>query len=373
LSENDGWKIFRAVVGDAGDSAGAERKWISRVVELLTRVPLSALDGRGKDALRLYVAAKTAYPIEAEDGIAPAIKGILHVRAAVAEMTTQRRSRFVSALAGGRVEEAREAAQQVFVEMDEFAATVVRYAAGQVGIAEALGAVATRGGLKGEETFLTEFGGAFLLGAAFIDLQLDEALTVAAETCEKPEFAAAVLRLIVMVHCLGRTRANASITDAAVAMFAGFVSAPSLEDLAAVLAQADVGAALTFLEENLPEDRRRLIAADVEDSHAAYFDVGNAISELGLTTEHAAGLARLATVVLRLFAMRLPGFSRSSPEYLFLNVMSGTSEVRASDTRIEVRLARSPLSVVLQIAGAYCSYELPWRRGVEICLRAPSA
>jgi hypothetical protein len=41
--------------------------------------------------------------------------------------------------------------------------------------------------------------------------------------------------------------------------------------------------------------------------------------------------------------------------------------------RIEVRLAQSPLSVVLRIAGMYQNLVLPWREGVEICLLAPPA
>ena len=43
-----------------------------------------------------------------------------------------------------------------------------------------------------------------------------------------------------------------------------------------------------------------------------------------------------------------------------------------SEAQIEIVLPHCPLAIVLQIAGTYGAYELPWRKGVEICLRAPS-
>ena len=108
--------------------------------------------------------------------------------------------------------------------------------------------------------------------------------------------------------------------------------------------------------------------------HRDYFAIGEVFSLNCNSTPIAnAGPSHVAAQLLRNFALRLPGFSRSSPEYIFQNFLAGSTQLRVDENRIEVRLAQSPLSVVLRIAGMYHNFALPWREGVEICLLAPPA
>jgi hypothetical protein len=112
---------------------------------------------------------------------------------------------------------------------------------------------------------------------------------------------------------------------------------------------------------------------DLPDLYRDYFAIGEVFPELRLDADREHSWSYLAAQVLRNFARRLPGFSRSSPEYIFQNFLTGATQLRIDASRIEVRLAQSPLSVVLRIAGMYQNLALPWREGVEICLLAPPA
>jgi hypothetical protein len=80
----------------------------------------------------------------------------------------------------------------------------------------------------------------------------------------------------------------------------------------------------------------------------------------------------VAHAALKHFARRLMGFGASSPEYLYQNFLSGLTTIRSTDDRLEVRLAASPLSLVLRISGIQDQrYTLPWLEGREICLLPP--
>jgi hypothetical protein len=58
----------------------------------------------------------------------------------------------------------------------------------------------------------------------------------------------------------------------------------------------------------------------------------------------------ICRAALRHFARKLFGFESSSPGHLYQNFLSGLSEIRRMDQRLEVRLPASPLSLVLRMA-----------------------
>jgi hypothetical protein len=221
-----------------------------------------------------------------------------------------------------------------------------------------------------QEAFLSELGGVFLLGPAFVDLNMHHALRQAAETCEQPIAAAAVLRHLLAVRCLGAPRATSSITDPAVRLFSGSDPRTSLADMAEILHAANVEAALQYLEDLVEADGRAPLPVAVDDCE--YFNIAAVFPELELASEREHAWNRIAHAVLRHFASRQPGFTASSPGYLWQNFLAGTSAIRVTPESVEVRLPQGPLSLVLRISGAYRSYELPWWEGVEICLRPPS-
>jgi hypothetical protein len=80
----------------------------------------------------------------------------------------------------------------------------------------------------------------------------------------------------------------------------------------------------------------------------------------------------IARAALRHFARKLFGFEASSPDHLYQNFLSGLSEVRRIDQRLEVRLPVSPLSVILRMAGLQDQkYSPKWLKGSEVWLLPP--
>jgi hypothetical protein len=72
-------------------------------------------------------------------------------------------------------------------------------------------------------------------------------------------------------------------------------------------------------------------------------------------------LSVAAQGILRNFAWRLPGFSRSSLPYLYSNFLNVSGNIEDEPTRRVVRLDRPPLSIVLNITGmASKTYPVSW-------------
>ena len=80
----------------------------------------------------------------------------------------------------------------------------------------------------------------------------------------------------------------------------------------------------------------------------------------------------ISRAALRHFARKLLGFEGSSPDHLHQNFLSGLSEVRCIDQRLEVRLPASPLSLILRMAGLQQQKYAPaWIKGSEVWLLPP--
>jgi hypothetical protein len=77
--------------------------------------------------------------------------------------------------------------------------------------------------------------------------------------------------------------------------------------------------------------------------------------------------SRVAAAALRLLARRLPGFEESSAGHLARNVIAGTSRLRVTEDGVEVSLPRTPLEVVLRVAGWGGSlHAVPWLPGASL-------
>jgi hypothetical protein len=72
------------------------------------------------------------------------------------------------------------------------------------------------------ESFLSSFGGIFLLGPSFHALHLDELANGAAEPSDSHEESAAILRHLAALKCLGASRFADSADDPALRLFSGF-------------------------------------------------------------------------------------------------------------------------------------------------------
>ncbi|HTX91835.1 MAG TPA: hypothetical protein VMC09_11540 [Anaerolineales bacterium] len=84
-------------------------------------------------------------------------------------------------------------------------------------------------------------------------------------------------------------------------------------------------------------------------------------SHLAGSKAGSAAIALAARDVLHLFAGRLPGFSRSGPEYLFRNFLDFSASLEEGADRRIVRVGKPPLSLVLGMAGQNRqTYILDW-------------
>jgi hypothetical protein len=82
--------------------------------------------------------------------------------------------------------------------------------------------------------------------------------------------------------------------------------------------------------------------------------------------------ALMGRAAMKSFARRLMGFQSATAEHLYRNFLEGISTVRLGDKRIEVELPRTPLSVVLELAGITKQRTtIPWLGGREVCLLPP--
>jgi hypothetical protein len=376
IHESAAARVFRALL-DTPTTPASVTHWVPRLLAICNRSSLADLNEPFRDALRLYTAARTEWPDTGEHGTAKAIEGLLNLRRTLASFPSLSTAQeFLRACANGNREEARRIASAVDVPLDEpalsFALHSVDHNPEWTALAARHLASAIDNPFSAVDSFLTQYGGIFLLGPSFLDLDINGACLTAAQNADDPLACSAILRCILAASCFGCDRVRACLADPAIRLFAGLECSPSLETVAETLLHANIAAAVAFLLDTLPHDRLAFLNTESDQAWLDYFDLAAFFEELNVDAAAAAQWSRLAQAVVRSFAARLPGFSRSSPEYLFQNFLAGISSVTTADNRIEIVPSRCPLSIVLEIAGAYHSYEFPWREGVEICLRAPS-
>lgn len=219
----------------------------------------------------------------------------------------------------------------------------------------------------GTALHVTQFAGAWLLVPALDELRLDEVFGDAAD----PRHEAALARHLTLVKCLGASVASLAWRDPVVALASGLREPPPLE----VLRDATRVALW-----NEPRRRTRLLANAREMLAAAgiparRIGAGEA-SHLSLARMLDARVDRMLTVVahavMRRFARTLAGFTEGGAAYLARSFLlgSGTLEVGPDEWRAE--LPRSPLAIVLRMAGAHRRViSPPWYSGCRILLTLP--
>jgi hypothetical protein len=381
LSTRDAQRLGDRVLPRAGVGRAVSTRWVARALAIWNGIALSRGDGDdARDALRLFVAAKSEWPGgSAEDDVQlrEVLDGLLELRRALALFDSGERAlAYLRAVISRDEKSAAALAPDALWTLANVTGFVRSASCGDAAWAQCVVSVLAPPAIaqqkSDESSFLSELGGIFHLATAFVDLGIDEALRAAAQACDEPLRAEPVLRYLLAMRCMGRERAALSVGDPAIAVFANLQRAPSLADLAEIQIRADAGAALRIVLERWTESTGGSPDEGLSDGLADYFFVGSVFPDLQLEAERERAWAQMAAMALRKFARRLPGFAKSSPDYLFRNFLSGTCQLRVAADRIEIRMGQSPLAVVLRMAGAYQTVTLPWREGVEICLLAPT-
>lgn len=210
-------------------------------------------------------------------------------------------------------------------------------------------------------TFVTPYGGLFLLLPVLLELGIAELIESAAcPSLENDRIAAApLLRFILALKCLGRARAREALWDAGVQWIVGLERHPALEVLQKLSEAAT--------DEMNAACWQSLMLFEPADHELAYFSLQGLTPAIITNPQFDRTWSIIACTVLRRFAQRLIGFDRGSAEYLYQNFLCGNASVRLAPDEISVQLAASPLQMILRMAGFDgLSYRLPWLNGPPI-------
>ena len=373
----DAATLYRNLIPPLVADSSQERRWVSRLLSAWNGTALSRPGQDAFDALRLFAAARAMWPEANESGLRSAIDGLLLVRGIFKAIPSaeQMQGFLAASIAGARDRAGQIARNSEIASVDAVIAFAERNFDAELGWASLIVSVLrsdANESRRESEAFLSEFGGIFLLGYSFVELRIHDALLVAAEKCGDPSEATFALLHLLAIRCLGAARAFASVNDQGVRLFSGLESKISLAEMLEVLHSVDVEKILPFIEELAGRAERSFSFEPYDSGASAYFSTSVVFPEIELDPEQDRAWARIAQIILSHFGSLQPGFSRSTPEYLYQNFIAGTSAIHVNAQRIDVRLLASPLSLVLRMSGAYRTLELPWLKGKEVCLRAPS-
>jgi hypothetical protein len=206
----------------------------------------------------------------------------------------------------------------------------------------------------GESEFVTAFGGIFLLLPAIAEFDVERRLRAGGLGDDEAVRAAGVGRWLVALKCLEPSERLAARFDPGLAVAAGIGSA------------ADAAALRRLGRLTTPP-----VAAALAEGTAATTAAHFRTPELLRTKRADTVWSRVAATSLGLLARRLPGFEASSPGHLARNFLAGPSHVRITEKVIDVSLPRTPLQVVLRVAGWGGSvHAVPWLPGGVMTIAA---
>lgn len=390
LHELDAKAIYDACFESGSHRQDELDKWTAIAVKLWSESPLgyAACDNsRFRDALRLLARTASSFATARNDRhLKAAIDALLDLRGVLAQIRSpQRTDSVIRSLATGDLQLAANLAHSAgspaqinallfFAErMHGDADWGAQVAAVILGDANQQRFLTPRTVSEGE-SFLSPFGGIFLLGPSFQALQLARFTHVAAEPFDAPEQIAPVLCHLAILKCLGRSRCLEAADDPALRLFSGFdglafrealqnldPSRLNLDDAQEFLLQtlADLGTDPQSPFADTPSPER-------QDNFFSFsnvwpeFDPGPLLDSI---------FSLIASAALKHFARKLPGFRSSSPEYLYQNFLAGLSGIRWTRERLEVRLPNCPLSLILRMTGLQQQvFELAWLKGIEVWL-----
>ncbi len=272
LSDLDATRIYRSLgsPGNGPASADQERFWTVRLLQAWSGIalgPANAAAINPRDQLRLYANAKLQFAAEETNSFTAAIDGLLELRRIFAGLgSTTSAQEFLHAAANGERERAVRILDRTGLRTnDDELDFIAGVSGGEPGWVERAGvAFGTKisdrprenSSAPGHESFLTPFGGIFLLGRSFIDLRVEDAVQAAARACTEPKRAEPLIRHVLAAKCMGRPRASEAIEDAGLKTFAGVEFTLSLAEITSVLAEADAEQALRSLALTLAEQQR---------------------------------------------------------------------------------------------------------------------
>jgi hypothetical protein len=143
--------------------------------------------------------------------------------------------------------------------------------------------------------------------------------------------------------------------DPALNAAAGLEFPPELAALAAHFAQARPTIDQAAFRQNLlPQDLEQV---DRASSHCW--------PDIALDQSPRRDLALTAALLLRNFARQLPGLGKSSFDYLWKTILSGSGVIRTTPGQMVVELAPRPLDIVLRMAGFdHVRFTPPWMTSI---------
>jgi len=382
LREDDARLIFNLCFDSASSLSRPDnlQKWAGIVLELWNSAPLRASsysENRFGDALRLLARTLSRHPAgEGDVELQAVIHGLLELRQVLLQIgKPSLMESLFECLGAFDVQSAVEiaarcgahnpaAALSFFAELIQGDVTWAQQAAAVILCESNRRNFLTPSNISEGESFLSSFGGIFLLGPSLVDLHLEEIACVAAESSESPEKTAGVLRHLSAAKCFGRERFADCCDDPALRLFTGFDGTSfrqALEDLD--VQQLNLAGAHDLLSQ---------ILLDSPESFApnvSYFSLSGLWPEFELDSKLDSLFTLVSRAALRHFSRKLFGFESSSPGYIYENFLSGISEIRRAGDRLEVRLPQSPLSMILRMSGLQDQrYVLPWLKGMEVWL-----
>lgn len=190
----------------------------------------------------------------------------------------------------------------------------------------------------------TPLGGVFLLLPLLAELPWREATDAWPPLAAVP--AARAVAFLAVVGALGAERNLAAFRDPTLRLATGIPDDVSMDHLATW-----AGAVPTLATERLVEVWDARTIGWGTDARASASPDPYLTLALPFTPPIRRALAVLSESLLRGLAQRLPGFSRSSPSYLWDNFLNFDALVRLEDERMVVECGKPPLDVVLSLAG----------------------
>jgi hypothetical protein len=242
LNDGDARAIYDSCFENASGALRDDglEKWTGVVLELWNEAPLRAAsrdENRFRDALRLFGRTLSRFPAwQGDAGLKIVIDGLLDLRRVLSTILSAHLiDSMIKKLACGdfqiAVELARGAGASDPNSALAFFADRMQGDAdwGAQAVAVILGdshqgRFLTSKTISEGESFLSSFGGIFLLGPSFQALRLGDLTDAATELCESPEKTSAILRHLAALKCLGQACFVDSGDDPAVRLFSGFDS-----------------------------------------------------------------------------------------------------------------------------------------------------
>jgi hypothetical protein len=409
LTERDAERIYQAVFEMSEPEVGGHvGVWISRLLVFWGEAPLrppSQDEMRFRDGLRLLGRAALKFAeFHREQSFKTALDCLLEIRriAAVQHSPTNL-DRFIHWLATGDlasglvsarksgVDPSMDLVQTFMATMDgdtHWAEQAIAVITSEDSQGKAAACVITskdsqeKAAASGEQMYLSSFAGVFLLGPSLLKVRLGEISEGVTRSCDKPAQTGAWFRQFVLLKCIGRERARSAASDPAIRLLAGadtyFVAGAvqtkwnDLFDHESESAGApDDSLGLSLIRSILTEDGSS-VPDQLASADEAYYSLADLWPEVRLPHDLDAGCSLIANSIIRHFARRVFGFHSSGPEHLYQNFLAGTGALIGSADRLDVRLPRSPLAIVLHLSGVgEQTYAVPWLNGRNICLHLP--